>query len=106
MATPMRASQRLPASELAGIIMGSTFKGLLAGLVTGLVVRRSGSLALGIGVGLAAALTLTIPIAHMNATHYQDPSYYLKIILPGAITGMVVGYGTVRYGKPAKRQPA
>ena len=32
--------------------------------------------------------------------HYQDPSIYLKIILPGAVAGMAIGYGTVRFGKP------
>jgi hypothetical protein len=52
-------------------------------------------------VGLGAALALAVPIAYMNATHYQDPSIYWKIILPGSVTGLIVGYATVRYGRRA-----
>jgi hypothetical protein len=89
-------------SEHVGIILGSTFKGLLGGLVTGVIARRTGSLAFGVGIGLAAALAFAIPIAYMNVTHYEDPSIYWKIILPGALAGMIVGYGTVRYGKAAR----
>ncbi|HEX9638957.1 MAG TPA: hypothetical protein VGB99_15610, partial [Acidobacteriota bacterium] len=52
-------------------------------------------------IGLATALALAIPIAYMNVEHYKDPSIYWKIILPGAITGMTVGFGIVRFGRPA-----
>jgi hypothetical protein len=89
-------------AELPGIVVGSAFKGLLGGLITGLVVRRTGSLPFGVVVGLVAALAFAIPIAYMNVTHYHDPSIYWKIILPGSLTGMIVGYGTVRYGRPAR----
>lgn len=88
-------------AELAGIVMGSAFKGLLAGLITGIIARKTGSILVGVGIGLATALALAIPIAHMNATFYEDPSIYWKIILPGAVTGMTVGYGIVRFGRPA-----
>ena len=36
-----------------GIIVGSTFKGLVAGLVIGLVARKLNSINLGILIGLA-----------------------------------------------------
>jgi drug/metabolite transporter (DMT)-like permease len=87
--------------ELLGIVLGSAFKGLLAGLLTGIVARKTGSLLAGVVIGLSAALLFAIPIAHMNAQHYSDPSIYWKIILPGAITGMTVGFGTVRFGRRA-----
>lgn len=86
--------------QLAGIVFGSSIKGLIAGLVTGLIARRTGSLARGIVIGLLAAVALALPVAYMNATHYEDPSIYWKIIAPGAVTGMLVGYCIVRFGRP------
>lgn len=92
--------------QLAGIIMGSATKGLVAGLVTGVIVRRMGSLPLAAVVGVVTAFVLAIPIAHMNAVYYENVSYYWKIILPPTLLGAFVGYLTVRYGKPAPRKAA
>ena len=89
--------------ELTGIVLGSTMKGVVVGLVTGLVVRKMGSLAMGALAGLIVAFVLAAPIAHMNAQHYGNLSYYWKIILPGAVTGLFVGYATVRYGRTPAR---
>ncbi len=86
-------------AEVGGIILGSCTKGLLVGLITGIVARRTGSIGRGLAVGVVAALALTIPIAIMNARYYDNTSYYWKIILPGALTGLLVGYATVRYGR-------
>ena len=88
-------------AELAGIVLGSAFKGVIAGLVAGIIARKTGSLTFGVVTGLVAALALAIPIAHMNATFYGDATIYWKIILPGAVTGMTVGYGIVRFGRPS-----
>ena len=90
-------------SEIAGIVLGSSAKGLIVGLVTGLVALKLDSLAKGMLVGLLIALALTVPIAVQNAGYYQNDSYYWKIILPGALTGLLVGYATMRYGK--RRRP-
>ena len=92
--------------QIAGIVIGSAFKGLIAGLVTGVIVRKTGSMARGLLIGLFVALLLALPVAYMNATHYEDASIYWKIILPGAVTGAIVGYGTVRFGKRAVRSAA
>jgi len=48
---------------------------------------------------------ITFPIAYLNATHYGQPSYYWKIMLPGALVGAIVGYTVIRYGKPAAVSP-
>ena len=88
-------------AELAGIVMGSAFKGLIAGLITGIIARKTGSIAFGVVTGLVAALALAIPIAYMNVSFYNDASIYWKFILPGAVTGMTVGYGIVRFGRPS-----
>ena len=92
-------------SEFAGIILGSATKGVVAGLITGFLVRKTGALAFGAIVGLVVAVALAIPVAYLNATHYENTSYYWKIILPPTLLGAVVGFATVRYGR-ASGQPA
>ncbi len=69
-------------TQLAGIIIGSTIKGVIAG----------NSLLLGIVFGLAVGFMLAFIVAQMQH------GYYLEIILPGSIVGMIVGYATQRYG--------
>ncbi len=89
-------------AEVGGIVFGSCIKGLIVGLVTGFAVRRTGSFGKGVLIGAVVATALAIPVAIMNANYYENTSYYWKIILPGAVTGMMVGYATVRYGRPAR----
>jgi len=91
-------------AELGGIVLGSSIKGLVAGLTTGFIVRKMGSLALGAVVGVVVGFLLAIPIAYMNATYYENMSYYWKIILPPTLMGAFVGYLTMKYGKPAARK--
>ena len=90
--------------EIAGIVMGSSFKGVLAGVITGIIARKLSSNGWGLAVGAVVAICVTAPIAYMNATHYGQPSYFWKIMLPGALVGAIVGFIIMRYGKaPAKR---
>jgi hypothetical protein len=88
--------------EIAGIVIGSSMKGLLAGLITGLIARKMANSTHGVLIGLVVALLVTAPIAHMNASHYGDVSYYWKIMLPGALVGALAGFIVIRYGRPAK----
>jgi len=89
--------------QIAGIVVGSTLKGLIAGFITGLIARKLSSGPVGLGVGILVSLAVTAPIAHLNATGYGDPSYYWKIMLPGALVGAIVGFTTVRYGRAPVR---
>jgi hypothetical protein len=84
--------------QIAGIVLGSSLKGLLAGLIIGVIARKLKSRTAGLAVGTLVALVLTAPIAYMNASHYGDPSYYWKIMLPGSLVGAIVGYVVMRYG--------
>src|SRR5262245_12573068 len=68
--------------QIAGIVMGSSMKGLLAGLIVGVVARKMESTRLAVVIGVLVALVFTGPIAYMNATHYNNASYYWKIMLP------------------------
>jgi hypothetical protein len=47
---------------------------------------------LGILFGLAVGFVLAFLVA------YMQHGYYLEIILPGSIVGMIVGYATQKYG--------
>jgi len=87
---------------LAGIVMWSSVKGLVVGLVAGIIARKLVSPRTGVLMGLGVALLFTVPIAIMNVNYYENTSYYWKIILPGALTGMIVGYATVRHGHAAR----
>jgi hypothetical protein len=79
-------------SQMAGIIIGSTFKGLLAGVAAGIFARKVNSVPLGILFGLGVGFVLAFLVA------YMQHGYYFEIILPGSLVGMIVGYATQRYG--------
>lgn len=38
-------------------------------------------------------------LAYLNAKAAGDPSYYYKIMLPGALVGALSGYFAMRYGR-------
>ncbi len=90
--------------QIAGIVLGSSGKGLLAGVIVGLIARKLSSSRAGTLVGVFVAAVITLPIAHMNASAAGRPDYYWKIMLPGALVGAIVGYVVMRYGRaPAQR---
>ena len=79
------------------IIIGSTIKGLIAGVLIGWFAKKVNSLPLGILFGLSVGLVLAWIVASM-----PDPNgkhYYFEIMLPGAIVGLIVGYATQKYGR-------
>lgn len=85
-------------AQLMGIVIGSTVKGLIAGVLIGYFARKVHSLPLGLIFGLGVGLLLAFGVAAM-----PDPSgkhYYFEIMLPGGIVGMIVGYATQRFGAP------
>lgn len=82
-------------NQLLGIVLGSTFKGLIAGLSIGYFSRKVDNLGLGIVFGLGVGLLLAFAVAAFpdaNGKHY-----YFEIMLPGAIVGAIVGYATQKY---------
>jgi len=89
--------------QLLGIVLGSTFKGLIAGLLIGYFARKVNSLPLGIFFGLSVGLLLAYAVAAMQ----PGPNhYYFEIMLPGGIVGVIIGYATQRFGRapePATR---
>ena len=82
--------------DIAGIVVGSTFKGLVAGILIGWFAKKVHSLPKGIVFGLTVGALLALPIAIMNS-NALGKNYYWHIMLPGAMVGLIVGYATQRY---------
>lgn len=90
---------------MAVILMGSTFKGLVAGLAAGFVARKLRSVPLGIAIGLLLGVLVTYPVASAPADNGKI--YFWEILVPGSLVGALVGFATQRFGKePAPRQQA
>lgn len=82
---------------LGGIVLWSTAKDVIAGFLIGVfavLVRRKWLVALfGLLVGLGFALWVASAPDPETGKHY-----YLAIMLPGSLVGLLVGYLTARYG--------
>ena len=86
---------------ITGIVIGSTVKGMLAGIIIGFVAKKYNSLPLGLAVGFIVGLILAFIIAAMpneNGGHY-----WLEIMIPGSLVGLILGYITQRYGRVRPR---
>ena len=86
--------------QLMGILIGSTCKGLLAGLLIGIFARKVHSLALGVLFGLGVGLLFAFFIAYMQR------NYYIQIMVPGGLVGLIVGYATQKYGDSSDAPPS
>ena len=75
------------APDIMGIVIGSTFKGVLAGALTGWVATKYNSMTVGLAFIVAA-------FPQPDGSHY-----WLEIMLPGSVLGLIVGYATQRYGR-------
>jgi hypothetical protein len=84
------------APVMGSVITFSLLKGLAAGLATGCVSQRFHSMIVGIlaGTGIAAVLSLLV-ILHAGMALFWD------ILLPGMLLGVIVGFATQRFGRPA-----
>jgi F0F1-type ATP synthase assembly protein I len=79
--------------QLGGIVIGSTVKGIIAGIAIGFFAKKFHSLPLGIVFGLLVGAFLAFLIALMQG------GYYFEIVLPGTLVGLIVGFATQKYGK-------
>ena len=78
---------------MTGIMVGSSVKGLIVGVLSGLFARKVRSVRAGIGL-LFAFLVAMMP--EPNGQHY-----YLEIMAPGFVVGAIIGFLTQRVGRPA-----
>jgi len=85
------------ADQIGIIVISSSFKGLLAGVIIGFYARKVNSLKSGLIFGGIVGLALATLVAAM-----PDPSgnhYWLQIMIPGTIVGLILGFATQKYGK-------
>lgn len=82
--------------QIVMIMIGSTFKGLLTGVLAGYFATKLQSVPLGILLGLIVGLILSWLVALGNG-------YYWEIMLPGAALGAIVGFATQRFGRGTVR---
>ncbi len=80
---------------IVGIVIGSTFKGLLTGAIVGWFARRAASLGTTIAFGVVIGLALAFCVSLAQKLAGQPP-YYWQIMLPGGILGLIVGYATFK----------
>jgi hypothetical protein len=78
---------------VGGIIVGSSIKGMLVGLLAGWFAQKVQSTLWGVVVGSALGLLFAYGVAAMQKDHY------LEIMLPGFLVGAIVGFLTQRVGQ-------
>jgi hypothetical protein len=91
--------------EMMTIILGSSFKGLVGGVLIGLFARKVKSVPLGILFGLFIGALLALAIAAMPDA-ITGKHYYKEIIIPGSLVGLVVGFATQKYGAAVQPKQA
>jgi len=82
--------------DLAFIMMASSFKGLLVGVLCGWFARKVQSMTWGIVAGAGIGLLFAYLVAAMPSETGQH--YYLEIMLPGFVVGAIIGFLTQRMG--------
>jgi len=80
-------------NEIVGIVIGSTVKGLLTGVIIGFFATKVHSLALGVLFGLVVGAFFAYLILLMN------PGHALNIMLPGSLVGVIVGYAAQQHSE-------
>lgn len=81
---------------ILGIVIGSTFKGVIAGVAIGFFANKVKSIAWGSVFGLALGLFLAFLVAAMPNPDLSR-HYYWEIMVPGGIVGLIVGIATQKF---------
>ncbi len=92
------------ADILMGIVIGSSIKGFIVGIIVGFVARKVQSQRAMIIIGFLVGLFFAF-LTSLAQTMSDQPAYWLEIMVPGSIVGMILGYATQKYGAtPAEKQ--
>lgn len=86
-------------SMITNIMVGSSIKGMIVGILTGWFARKVQSTSWGIVVGSGLGLLFAFLVALMDAAKGQ--SHYLEIMLPGFVVGAIIGFLTQKMGTPS-----
>jgi F0F1-type ATP synthase assembly protein I len=85
-------------SMMTNIMIGSSIKGMVVGLLSGWFARKVQSTPWGIVVGSALGLLFAFVVAAMDAA--KGRPHYLEIMLPGFVVGAIIGFLTQKMGTP------
>lgn len=91
-------------SMIASIMVGSSIKGMVVGMLSGWFARRVRSTPWGIAAGAAFGLLFAFLVAASNTVNGRHP--YLEIMMPGFVVGAIIGFLTQRMGTPGRVQEA
>jgi hypothetical protein len=86
---------------MAGILIGSSFKGMIVGLAAGFFARKVQSVWKGIAFGFVLALLFAWAVAAQPSETGEH--YYWEIMIPGSVVGAIIGFATQRHGKAPAR---
>jgi F0F1-type ATP synthase assembly protein I len=83
-------------SMMTNIMIGSSIKGMVVGLLSGWFARKVQSTPWGVVVGSVLGLLFAFLVAAMDAS--KGRPHYLEIMLPGFVVGAIIGFLTQRMG--------
>ena len=83
-------------SMMTNIMIGSSIKGMVVGLLSGWFARKVQSTPWGVVVGSALGLLFAFLVAAMDAA--KGRPHYLEIMLPGFVVGAIIGFLTQKMG--------
>jgi MFS family permease len=83
---------------VGGIMVGSSLKGMLVGLLSGWFARKVQSTMWGVVLGSALGLLFAYLVAANDVINGRHP--YLEVMTPGFVVGAIVGFLTQRMGTP------
>jgi len=85
-------------SMMTNVMIGSSVKGMVVGLLSGWFARKVQSTPWGVVVGSALGLLFAFLVAAKDAA--KGSPHYLEIMLPGFVVGAIIGFLTQQMGTP------
>jgi len=83
-------------SMMGAIMVGSSVKGMVVGILCGWFARKVQSTGWGIVMGAGLGLVFAFLVAAMDTVNGRHP--YLEIMMPGFAVGAITGFLTQRVG--------
>ncbi|NIR50553.1 hypothetical protein GWO43_13890 [candidate division KSB1 bacterium] len=84
------------APQITEIVFFSTLKSLIAGVIIGFYARKVDSIGKGVLFGGVVGLIFAFLVA--LAPDESGNHYFIEIMVPGGIIGLILGFATQKYG--------